>query len=137
MAQMVMEERPMEEMEAGFGWIVFSSVILLLAGLNSLLWGIAAVRKNSLFVNRFLYGSVTSWGIVWIVLGGLTLIAAAAILAKVQVARWFGVTMIGFIMLSSLFYMWVFPVWSLIVIILGAMVIYGLVVYGSREAVWR
>ena len=125
------------EQKEGYGWIVYSAVLLVLVGINNLLWGIAAAGSNELFIDKFLYGDLTAWGVVWIIIGALEIVAGFAVLAKQQWARWFGIIMACFAVISAFFYMWTFPIWSLIVIILGLLVIYGLAEYGGREGMWE
>lgn len=112
----------------------FSSIILMIAGFSNLIWGIVALAKDDLLVNQLLFSNLTLWGVLSIILGCLLIVAGAAVLNKVQWARYFGLV---FCSLSIIFYlavMWAHPYWSLIVIIMDILVIYGLGVYGEKEA---
>jgi hypothetical protein len=125
------EEGDMEE-EKGYGWIVMASILLVVAGIFNILWGVAALAKSELLVSRLLFGNLTFWGVVWLILGIIEMCAGFAILAKAQWARWFGIIMAALSMIGAFFYMWAFPGWSILIIALDVLVIYGLAEYGGR-----
>lgn len=117
--------------EKGEGWITFSSVMLILAGIGNFLWGITAVARSKLLVNQLLFANLTFWGIVFMVVGVLLIIAGVAVLARQPWAR---ITGIIFCSLSVIFYLmviWAFPVWAVLAIALDVLVIYGLAEYGG------
>lgn len=115
------------------GWIFFSSVMMIIAGIANFLWGIGAVVRDELFESRVLFANLTFWGIVFMVLGAILACAGVAVLNKAQWARWFGIVWVS---LSIVFYFavfWAIPMWSFTAIVLDVLVLYGLGVYGDRE----
>jgi hypothetical protein len=119
----------------GFWMIVFASVLLAIAGFFNLIDGIAAIAKSSFFVGnaRYVIGDLRAWGVVALVLGALLLIAAAGVIIGNQVARWFGVAVIGLNAIAQLFFIPSYPFWSLMIIAIDVVALWGLCAYGSRE----
>jgi hypothetical protein len=59
------------------GWAVFAGVLFLLAGVFHVMWGIAAVAEDDNFVaDELLFGDLSLWGVFYLVLGALQLLAA-------------------------------------------------------------
>ncbi len=119
--------------EKGSGWITFASIMMVVAGIGNFIWGITALAKDDLLINKLLFANLTFWGIVFIIVGVLLAIAGFAVLYKAQWARVFGII---FAALSIIFYLmviWAFPVWSVTVMAIDVLVIYGLAEYGGRE----
>ncbi len=125
----------MDEKEKGTGWLVFASIMLVIAGVYNFIWGIGALAKDDLYVVRFLFGNLTFWGWVWLIVGVIEVIAGFGVLTRNQAARWFGITMASISAIIAFFYVWAAPGWTLLVIALDLLVIYGLSVYGGREGI--
>jgi uncharacterized membrane protein HdeD (DUF308 family) len=123
----------MEETEKGSGWLLFASVMLIIAGVYNFIWGIGALAKDDLYVTRLLFANLTFWGWVWLIVGVLQVIAGFGVLSKNQAARWFGIVMATISAIIAFFYIWAVPVWVLVIISLDVLVIYGLGAYGARE----
>ena len=123
---MVMEEK-------GSGWLAFASIMLIVAGIGNLIWGITAVARHKLFINQLLFANLTFWGIVFMIAGVMLVIAGIAVLNKAPWARVFGIVWCA---LSIMFYfmvIWAFPAWSILVIAIDVLIIYGLAEYGHSE----
>lgn len=114
-----------------FGMLVFAAVLLAVTGFFNLLDGITAVAKSSFFVAgaHYVVGDLRAWGIVVIVLGGLQLVAAAGVMARNQVARWFGVAVLGLNALAQMAFIPSYPFWSLLVIVIDVIGIWALCAY--------
>jgi hypothetical protein len=120
-------------MEKGSGWLTFTSIMLVVGGIANFIWGITAVARDKLLVNRLLFANLTFWGIVFMILGVILVTAGIAVLNEAQWARLFGIV---FCSLSIVFYLlviWTHPVWSVLVIAIDVLVIYGLAEYGARQ----
>jgi hypothetical protein len=119
--------------EKGFGWISFASIMLVIAGIGNFIWGITAVARDELLINKVLFANLTFWGIVFMIVGALLVAAGIAVITKVQWARFFGIL---FCSLSIVFYLmviWAYPIWSVMVIAIDILVIYALGNYGGNE----
>jgi hypothetical protein len=68
-------------------------------------------------------------------LGALQLLAAARVMAGNQLARWFGVAMLGLNAIDQMLFIPAYPFWSLSIIAMDIVALWGLCAYGSRENV--
>jgi len=50
--------------EKGSGWLVFASIMMIVAGIGNGIWGIAAVSKKSLLITQLLFANLTFWGVL-------------------------------------------------------------------------
>lgn len=123
----------MEDYEKGLGWRMLASLMLFIAGVFNIIWGIGALVKDDLYVTRFLFGNLTFWGWVWLIVGIVELCAGLGVLMNVQWARWFGIVMASISAIIAFFHVWSQPAWALLIIGLDVLVLYGLAVYGGRE----
>lgn len=121
----------------GFGLIVFASVLLAVLGFFNLLYGIAAVANSHVFVANahYVIGDLRAWGWVTLIIGGLQLLTAGGVLTGNQLARWFGVAVVGLSALAMMFFIPAYPLWALVIIAVDVVALYGLCAYGSRENV--
>ena len=81
----------------GYGLVLFAAVLLVIVGCFNLIYGIAAVANSHVFTANahYVFGSLRSWGWITLVIGALQLLAAGGVLAGNQMARWFGVVVLG------------------------------------------
>lgn len=121
----------------GLGLVWFAAILLLVAGIFNLIHGIAAVANSHAFVANAHYvaGDLRAWGWVVLILGALQVLAAGGVMAGNQLARWFGVAVIGLNLISQLFFIPAYPFWSLAIMAIDVFALYGLCAYGSRSNV--
>ena len=121
----------------GYGLIIFASVMLLVAGFWNLIQGITAIARSHVYVAnaRYVFGDLRSWGWVTLILSILLLLAGIGVLIGNQLARWFGVAVLGLDAIAQMFFIPAYPFWSLTVIALDVVALYGLCAYGSRANV--
>lgn len=119
----------------GHGLIVFASVLLVIIGCFNLIYGIAAVVHSHVFIANahYVFGSLRTWGWITLIIGALQLLAAAGVVAGNQLARWFGVVVLGLSAIDQMFFIPAYPLWSLVIIAVDVVALYGLCAYGSRE----
>jgi hypothetical protein len=125
-----------ERRAEGEVWILFAAVILMVNGAFNLLYGLVAITKDSYLDKHVLFSSVTTWGVVVVILGIVAIIAAIAVFMKQPWSRWLGVGVCAVDAVVQLGFLRAFPFWSALIIAIDILVIYGLVVYGGREGVW-
>jgi hypothetical protein len=119
--------------ERGFGWLTFASVMLIIAGIGNFIWGITAIARDELLINKLLFANLTFWGVIFLILGVILVIAGVAILSKAPWATYFGIVFCSLSIIFYFFVMWAYPVWSVLVIAIDVLVIYGLATYGGVE----
>ena len=119
----------------GFGLVAFAAAVLALVGFFNLIDGIAAVAKANVFVAgaHYVIGDLRTWGWVTLILGALQLFASAGVLAGNQLARWFGVAVVGLSAIAMMFFIPAYPFWALVIIAVDVVALYGLCAHGSRE----
>jgi uncharacterized membrane protein len=119
----------------GYWMIVFAVALLVTVGFFNLIDGIAAIANSHVFIANahYVVGDLRAWGWVVLILGVLQLIAAIAILAGSQAARWFAVVVIGLNAIGQTFFIPAYPFWSLLIIAVDIVALWGLCAYGSRE----
>jgi hypothetical protein len=130
---MAMEEKTLEEAAKGYGWVVFASVMMVIAGIGNFIWGITAVAKKDLLVAKVLFANLTFWGIVFMILGVILAVAGFAVLNKMTWAIWFGIIWSTLSIIFYLFVIWAYPVFAILVMAVDILVIYGLTVYALQE----
>ena len=121
----------------GYGLILFAAVLLLTLGFFNLIDGIAAIANSHVFVANahYVVGDLRAWGWVVLILGVLQLLAGGGVLAGNQVARWFGVVVVGLNAIAQMLFIPAYPFWSLMIIAVDVVALYGLCAYGSRANV--
>jgi cell division protein FtsW (lipid II flippase) len=122
--------------ERGSGWLIFASIILMVAGVMRILDAIWAWRYDGRTPDEFqeavLGHNLDTYGWVWFIVGIILILAGLAVMQRSQWARWIGIIAGAVIAITAVFWLPVYPVWSLIYIAIGVMVLYGRVAYGGR-----
>ena len=121
----------------GYGLVLFAGVLLLVSGFWNLIYGIAAIAQSHVFVANahYVFGNLRAWGWVTLIFAILLLIAGGGIMVGNQLARWFGVVVLGLNLIEQMFSIPSYPFWSLTIIALDVVALYGLCAYGSSENV--
>ena len=119
----------------GYWMIVFAVALLVTVGVFNLIDGIAAIANSHVFIANahYVVGDLRVWGWVVLILGVLQVLAAIAILAGSQAARWFAVVVIGLNAIGQMLFIPAYPFWSLLIIAVDIVALWGLCAYGSRE----
>jgi hypothetical protein len=118
----------------GYGLVLLASVMLLIIGCFNLIYGIAAVANAHVFVAgaHYVWGDLRFWGWATLIIGALQLLAAAGVMAGNQLARWFGVAMLGLNAIDMMFFIPAYPFWALVILAADVVALRGLCAYGSR-----
>lgn len=119
----------------GAGWILFAGIMLLVAGVLNVIYGIAAIDKANFFVEeqKFIISDLQTWGWITLVLGAIQGIAAFSIWNGNQFGRWFGIAAAGLSAIGALLSIPGYPFWSLAVFAIDILIIYGLAAYGGQH----
>jgi hypothetical protein len=124
-----------EEYASGGGWIMFASIMLLVAGTWNLIDGILAIGSSRVYVGHqaFVFSDLKTWGWIITVLGALQLLAAFSIMAGNAFGRWFGIGAASLNAIGQLFFVPAYPWWSISMFTIDILIIYGLAVYGGKK----
>ncbi len=82
-----------EESTTLSGWWVFAGVLLLVAGVLNIIYGIAAIGDSKFFTENATYiiSGLHTWGWVMLIIGVLELVAAFSLFSGGEFGRWFGI----------------------------------------------
>ena len=118
----------------GYGLVLFASVLLVILGCFNLIYGIAAIANSHVFVANahYVFGDLRTWGWITLIIGVLQLIAAAGVVMGNQLARWYGLVVLGLSAIDMMFFIPAYPFWALTILAVDIVAIYGLCAYGSR-----
>lgn len=122
---------------AGGGLVTFAAVMLAILAFFNGLDGIAAITRSKVFVGNvtYVFGDLRAWGWAMLGLAIAQAFAVAGIVARrSQVARWFGVVVLGLNAFAQMAFVPSYPFWSLMIIALDVVAIYGLTAYAGRPA---
>ena len=114
----------------GRGWIEFAGIFYLVASAFNLIAGVTGLSKHGIFdESKIILLHLHDWSIIWLVLGGLQLVAGITVLMRLRWAR-VPAIILAVIGMLAWFVIWsVSPFWGLAMMILYGVVIYGLTAY--------
>ncbi len=110
------------------GWWVFAGVLLLVAGVLNIIYGIAAIGDSKFFTENATYilSGLHTWGWIILILGVLELVAAFSLFSGGEFGRWFGIFVASLNAIGALLSIPAYPFWSLAVFALAIIIIYKL-----------
>jgi hypothetical protein len=120
----------------GVGSALFVGILLMVAGVLNIVYGIAAVGDASFFVNdtQFVFSSLHTWGWITIILGVIELTAAFSLFGGGSYGRFVGLFAATLGAIGALLDVGgAHPWWSLGVFAICLVCIHGLVVLGEPK----
>jgi hypothetical protein len=111
------------------GWWIFAAIILMIAGVLNIIWGIVAISESSFFTAtgaRYVFSDLKTWGWITLILGALEILASFSLFSGGGFGRWFGVFAAGLAGIVALLDIRVLPFWSICVFALSVIVVYQL-----------
>ena len=124
----------------GAGRATFAGVLLLIAGILNIIYGIGALDSANIFVNdtRFIFSNLNTMGWVLIVLGVIQLTGGFSLTAGNTYGRVIGLVGAGLGAIGALLSIGgAYPWWSLAIFFLCVYVIHGIFILGEDERVVR
>lgn len=119
----------------GEGWVAFAGIMILLAGVLNVIYGIAAIDGSAFFTDEgryVIFTDLNTWGWFILIVGVAQLFAAFSIWSGGEFGRVIGMASAGFSALVILFTVNAYPFAAFMVFIIDLLVIYGLAAYGGR-----
>jgi hypothetical protein len=110
------------------GWWVFAGILLLIAGVLNIVYGIAAIGDSKFFTENATYiiSGLHTWGWILLILGVLELVAAFSLFSGGEFGRWFGIFVASLNAIGALLSLSARPFWSLAIFALALVIIYKL-----------
>ena len=118
---------------AGASWVLFAGIMVCLAGVLNVIWGIAAIADSRFFTAdaTYIVSGLNTWGWIMLAFGVAQVLAAYAIWRGSGFGRWFGIAVAGLNAIGALMSISAYPLWGLALFTLDLLVIYGLATYGG------
>lgn len=119
----------------GSGWLLFASIMIAIAGVLNIIWGIAAISNSKFFTQdaTYILSGLNTWGWIVLIIGVLELFAAYSILVGGQYGRWLGIVVVSINSIAALMSIPAYPFWSLCLFGIDILIIYGLAAYGGQH----
>ena len=119
----------------GVGRTLFVAILLLLAGVLNIIYGIAAVSNAHFFDNtQYVFSSLHTWGWITIIVGVIQLTAGFSLFTGGTYGRVIGIIAASIGALESLLSIGgAHPWWSLGIFALCIYVLHGLIVFGEEK----
>jgi hypothetical protein len=128
-------ETPADQAARGAGWVLFAGIMIALAGILNVIYGIAAISKSNFFDRNtdYMLSDLKTWGWITLLIGIVQIIAASSIWRGDSFGRWFGIGTASLSAIAALMSIPGYPFWSLAIFALDIMIIYGLAAYGGQH----
>jgi hypothetical protein len=114
---------------------MFAAILLLIAGVLNVIYGIAAISDAHFFTeggDHFVFSSLNAWGWIILLLGVLQLTGGFSLFSGNAYGRVIGIAAASIGAIGALLSVsGAYPFWSLGIFALCVIVIHGLVVYGE------
>jgi hypothetical protein len=121
-------------LEQRSGWVTFAAVLLSIAGVLNVIYGIAAIGDSSFFVNdtRYILSNLNTWGWVTLILGAIQLLAAVSLWGGGLFGRIVGIGSAGLSAIAALLAIPAYPLWSLAIFALDVVIIHQIATRGTE-----
>ena len=113
----------------GSGWVEFAGVMTIITGMLNGIDGLIALYRTSYFKDVAPFGTLRTWGVVFLLFGLLQIGAGFAILGRQGWGRWFAIATVSVNAFLQLIFFVDNPWWSAIIIIYDIAIFYALAVH--------
>ena len=115
------------------GWVTFAGVMLFIAGVLNVIYGIAAIGDSKFFIQdqKYILSNLNTWGWITLILGALQLLAAFSLWAGSLYGRVMAIFFASLSALAALLSIPAYPFWSLAIFAIDIIVIYQVAMYGG------
>jgi hypothetical protein len=121
----------------GLGRVVFAGVLLTIAGILNVIYGIAAISDAHFFTDtgtHFVITSLHGWGWITLILGLIQLTGGFSLISGGVYGRVIGIAAASLGAIEALLAVGgVYPFWALGVFAICLWVLHGLIVYGEED----
>ncbi len=117
------------------GWVVFASIMLIMAGMFGIIDGLFALIHDEVYLvteDGIVAFDFTTWGWIHLILGIIVLTAGFAVMSGQLWARIVGVFVAMLSAVSQIAFITAFPLWSVVIIGIDVLIIYGMLVHGEE-----
>ena len=122
----------------GVGRTVFAAILLTIAGVLNIIYGIAAISDAHFYTDagsHYVFSSLHTWGWITLLLGVLQLTGGFSLMSGGVYGRVIGIAAASLGAIGALLSVGgAYPFWSLGIFALCVIVLHGIVVYGEPES---
>ncbi|HEX6652342.1 MAG TPA: hypothetical protein VF072_06335 [Thermoleophilaceae bacterium] len=115
------------------GWVIFAAVMLIIAGVLNVIWGIAAIADSKFFIQdqKYILSNLNLWGWITLIIGALQLLAGFSLWSGNLYGRVMAILFASLSALAALLSIPAYPFWSLAIFALDIIIIYQVSLYGG------
>jgi hypothetical protein len=116
------------------GWVTFAGIMLVIAGILNVIYGIAAIGNSDFFVHNahYVFSNLKTWGWVTLVVGVLQFLAALSLWQGGLYGRIVGIFAAALGAIAALLSIPAYPFWSLAVFALCVVIIHQIAAHGTE-----
>jgi len=116
------------------GWVTFAGVMLLIAGVLNVIYGIAAIGDSNFFINdtKYIFSNLNTWGWITLVIGVIQMFAAFSLWSGNLYGRIIGIGAAGLSAISALLSIPAYPFWSLAIFAIDVVIIQQIATRGTQ-----
>ena len=117
------------------GWVVFASIMLIMAGVFGIIDGLVALINDEVYLvteDQIVAFDFTTWGWIHLIVGIIVTTAGFAVMSGQLWARMVGVLAATASAIAQIAFITAFPFWSVLIIGIDVLIIYGLLVHGEE-----
>jgi len=116
------------------GWVTFAGVMLLIAGVLNVIYGIAAIGDSKFFINdsKYILSNLNTWGWVTLIIGVIQLFAAFSLWSGNLYGRIIGIGAAGLSAIGALLSIPAYPFWSLAIFAIDIVIIHQIATRGTE-----
>ena len=115
------------------GWVIFAAVMLFIAGVLNVIYGIAAIGDSKFFIQdqKYILSNLNTWGWITLVLGGAQLFAGYSLWSGGLYGRVFAIGAAGLSAITALLSIPAYPLGSLAIFAIDIIVIQQVAKHGA------
>jgi hypothetical protein len=116
------------------GWVTFAGVMLLIAGVLNVIYGIAAIGDSNFFINdsKYILSNLNTWGWITLIIGVIQLFAAFSLWSGNLYGRIIGIGAAGLSAIGALLSIPAYPFWSLAIFAIDIVIIHQIATRGTE-----
>ena len=116
------------------GWVTFAGVLLLIAGVLNVIYGIAAIGDSNFFINdtKYILSNLNTWGWISLIIGVIQMFAAFSLWSGNLYGRIIGIGAAGLSAIGALLSIPAYPFWSLAIFALDIVIIHQIATRGTE-----
>ena len=120
-------------MKTRSGWVTFAGIMLFIAGVLNVIYGIAAIGDSKFFVQdqKYILSNLNTWGWITLVIGALQLFGAFSLWSGGLYGRAVAILAASLSAVAALMSLPAYPFWSLAIFAIAIIVIYQVAMYGG------